>query len=147
MPIVTRECLACQFRFEVLSLRGEMLGLHDTDAPICPKCKSEASRPEISAGTGIMLGGAGGEGKHFPHYNKALGCWVESAQHLRKLEKQLGVECTHGAAAFDEREFSRRKTEEDKAIAEHEAMVQRVRDDNEQFGEFRKNWERDHGRW
>ena len=89
MPIQTRQCARCATRYDVLVVRGEVVGGLDTPegGTECPSCLAAEFMPLVTAGTGIDLGGEGGAGRFYPRFDRGLGCTVMSAAH----RKQLGI--------------------------------------------------------
>lgn len=97
MPLLRgRECSGCGNRYEVLQhTDGTSLPLDnegDDDSDDCPKCGCPEFQGRLTGpGTGIALGGEAGVGKLYPHWNRNLGCMVNSAAHMRKICEERGL--------------------------------------------------------
>lgn len=155
--LAARRCLACGKRYEVISFRdGDVRGLDRGDEqPTCPACDGEAFEALVSLGQGVSLGGAGGAGRHYPYFDKALNVWIESAQARREICKRMGVEPAEGglpsalekSLAEQERQRDARLAfdkEQDDLLEHHPKMAEyrRLRDrgyyDDLQKREFEK---------
>jgi hypothetical protein len=111
---------------QVVRVKGQIqYGVQLVDEA-CPSCGStDLEDGKLMPATGIELGGAGGVGKHYPYFDRALGCEVNSAQHRRWLMKHhpdgtprdFELRPTDGAWDPDEElKPEIRQAEEDKAV-------------------------------
>jgi hypothetical protein len=148
MPrIETRKC-ACDRKYDVLWTRtGEgkveepsALDRPELDDLRCPACDGTDYRVVIGLATGIELGGAGGVGKHYPYFDRALKCWVDSAQHRRRICKERNLIPAEDIDLVAD--YSRIQSERDAAEAEYQAVEKQYREDPEYRETYGKLMER-----
>jgi hypothetical protein len=95
MPIRTRACSACRYRYDVMELGAtRAFRLRDGQEPAtCPRCRCAEFDPVFNTRfTAVGLGGDAGVGKFYPYRDRALGpgpdgrgLLVRDAAHRRHL--------------------------------------------------------------
>lgn len=158
--IQTRECAACGRRYDVLYHHREgwsALEREDLDDLRCPACDGSEFVPIIGAASGIQLGGSAGVGKHFPYYDRALGCEVTSHQHrtwlmthhpngTRRADRLLPTEGAVDFVAEAEKEFAAR----DRREAGYQEMIASYEGDpelREAYGRWKESMRGDRDRF
>lgn len=92
-----RQCRSCERRYEVLDCHGllkdgGLVGLDRDDGDTtCPGCGADDYDLLVGVGTGILLGGEGGQGRFYPRFDRGLGCTVNSEAHRRQLCKERNL--------------------------------------------------------
>lgn len=139
MTMRARRCLECDKSYDVLSFRECTWAIDHPllDNPhipkpmreelieagaleVCPDCDSEKFKALASVGRGVMLGGSAGVGKHYPRFDRGLGCEVRSHQHRQEICKRRNLEPVEGASGIIEHVVAR-EAAEDRAEEEYQA--------------------------
>lgn len=87
MPIHTRECVACERRYDVLIRGNEVLPMDREGSSVaCPDCDGEVFR-RAPARFAINKGGVGTMAgpTSYPYFDRGLGCVVKDAGHRSHL--------------------------------------------------------------
>lgn len=108
MPVRSRKCLACGWRYEVLAKGDVVLTIdlpNGDDRDVCPACESPEHVGIASAPRHIDS-----DSRWYGKYNRGLGCYVDSRAHHQQLLAERGLEQADWGDI--ERNHSRRVTEE-----------------------------------
>ena len=131
----------CGFEWLVMIWKdGTVLNNDRTDDPenlTCPECDSAVFTPTMNTAMPIWLGGDHAVGRHYPHYNRGLGCTVQSHKHYYELCEARGLHPVEGDIDL-EKDAMRRDTKHKTALARWARLKDYYKNGPDQ--DLRKAW-------
>jgi len=88
-----RRCTECKTRYELIEVSGAFLRMthDDVEGLGCPGCGEEGFDRLLSRGGGAKHRNRASEDVLYPYFNRGLGVMLESAEHKKRVMKEMGV--------------------------------------------------------
>jgi len=132
-----RQCKVCEKNYDILTHRGETVSMdRDDDKLLCPGCDADDYIRIIGVPLAIELGDVSSVGRHYPRFDRGLGCTVNSKQHRKQICEARGLEPLEGGADVTSttKEMWR---QEDKDHDDYKKLIDRY-DNDPDFSEYRR---------